>query len=112
MFLYQNCFLSIGRVIRNGIDCSGLVPTKVCFQIVWSEVGLVATKKKYQNLTEISTFWVEWADNNLIINNCIKLRVSPKKIDFQPDTADFFSTLVNFLLYLDPLPTRQFENKL
>ena len=77
---------------------------KDCFQIVRSEVGLVATKKITKILQKIGSFRAEWADDNLIINNCIKSRVSPKTIDFQPDTAYFCSTLVNFL-------SRLFEGK-
>ena len=44
---------------------------------------------------------VEWAIQDLIINRYIKLRVSPKKFDFQQNTIDFSSFLVFFFWFSD-----------
>ena len=45
--------------------------------------------KIYEKLRKISQFWAELGIQDLIINRCIKLRVSPKNFDFQPNTVDF-----------------------
>ena len=49
---------------------------------------------KISNIEKIGSFWAEWPVPDLIMNRCIKLRV---KFDFQPNTTDFSSFLVNFL---------------
>ena len=52
-----------------------------------------------------------WAIQNLIINHRIKLRVSPKKMDFQENKIDFCSFLVNFFGTVTPTSHQSFGKR-
>ena len=53
----------------------------------WGHCTKLFTKK----WAKIGPFWAEWAIQDLIINHWVKLRVSSKKFDFQPNMANFCS---------------------
>ena len=65
------------------------------------------TQKKLPNIEEIGPFWAKWSVQDLIINRCIKLRVTPEIFYLQPHTANFYQGLANFIfliIYPDFLP--------
>ncbi len=56
-------------------------------------------KKNYQKLRKIGLYCAEWAIQYLIVIRSTKLSVTPKKkIDFQPNSADFYHLSINIFI--------------
>ena len=117
LLLLLSLFMKIVKaVVGNGLVISphdgcriwwtSITRVKLTYSVhaVWPDIPGSMTQKKLQNWAKIGLFCAEWDVKNLIINCCIKSRVSPAKY------GQFLQKYRNFLVSLNQNSNNQFEH--